>query len=52
MHEALRKALPIVSSTSTDVVIGASTAIAFVWLLANGLVQPLTIYLLELYLAL
>lgn len=52
MYQALRKALPIVSPTSTDVAISATTAVAFAWLLDKGLVQPFAVYLLELYLAL
>ena len=51
MLEALRKAVPVVSPLSTDAVISFGTLVTFVWLLANGFVQPFAIYLLELYLA-
>ncbi|MCP4203285.1 MAG: hypothetical protein GY769_15285 [bacterium] len=52
MLEALRKVLPVVSPVSMDVVISLGTLVSFAWLLANGFVQPLAVYLLELYLAL
>ena len=51
MLAALRKAVPAVTPLSTDAVISFGTVAAFVWLLANGFVQPFAIYLLELYLA-
>ncbi len=52
MLDVLRKALPAVSPVSTDATIAFGTLVAFVWLLANGFVQPIAIYLLELYLSL
>lgn len=52
MLDALRKAQPAVSPLFTDAVISLGTAGIFVWLLAQGFVQPFAIYLLELYLAL
>ncbi|MFQ5526815.1 MAG: hypothetical protein ACE5GX_11205 [Thermoanaerobaculia bacterium] len=52
MLEAIRKAVPAVSPVSMDVILAVGTFATFMWLLVNGYVRPLAIYLLELYLAL
>ncbi len=52
MLAALRKALPAVSPVSIEKLVAAATAGTFLWLLAHGYVQPVAIYLLELYLSL
>lgn len=51
MLEVLRKAVPAVSQLSVDAVVAVATFATFLWLLANGFIRPLAIYLLELYLA-
>lgn len=52
MLEAIRKAVPTVSPLSLDAIVAVGTLATFMWLLANGTVRPLAVYLLELYLAL
>ena len=49
MSESIRRAV-IVPSLNLELVATAVTAFAFFWLLAHGLIQPLAVYLLELYL--
>jgi hypothetical protein len=50
MLEAIRKAVDI-PTVPLEGVATAVTAAAFFWLLAKGAIQPLAIYLLELYLS-
>ncbi|MDH3746368.1 MAG: hypothetical protein OES47_14820 [Acidobacteriota bacterium] len=52
MLEAIRKTVPIpeLTAVALEVPVAVVTAIAFVWLLAQGAIQPLAVYLLELYL--
>lgn len=52
MLDALRKSVPVVLPVSADWFVAIGTVATFMWLLAHGTIQPLAIYLLELYLAL
>ena len=49
MLESIRRAV-VVPSLSLELVASAATAFAFFWLLAQGMIQPIAVYLLELYL--
>ena len=52
MLEALRKAVPItIAPAAIDVVVAVGTVATFLWLLAQGFIRPLAVYLLELFLA-
>ena len=50
MLEAIRKAISLPQVPVQAVVTGLTVS-AFVWLLAQGAIQPLAIYLLQLYLS-
>ena len=50
MLEAIRKAVEI-PAIPFESLVTIATAGAFLWLLAKGAIQPLAIYLLELYLS-
>lgn len=52
MLDSIRKAVPAVSPISIDWLVAVGTVATFLWLLVQGTIQPLAIYLLELYLAL
>lgn len=49
MRAAIRKAV-YMPTLPLDGMVAAATGLAFFWLLANGLIQPLAILLLQLYL--
>ena len=50
MLEAIRKAVDV-PTVPFEGLVTAVTAAAFFWLLARGAIQPLAIYLLEIYLS-
>lgn len=50
MLETVRRRLAI-PRMRIDVALAAATTVSFGWLLANDLLQPLAVYLLQLYLA-
>jgi hypothetical protein len=50
MLETVRRAVPI-SAFPVDGLVAVGTGAAFFWLLTQGYVRPLAIYLLELYLS-
>ncbi|MDH3253640.1 MAG: hypothetical protein OEM62_01515 [Acidobacteriota bacterium] len=50
MLDTLRRTVPI-SALPIDGLIAAGTGLAFFWLLSQGYIRPLAIYLLELYLS-
>ena len=50
MFETVRKVVPI-SALPVDGLVAVGTGGAFFWLLSQGYIRPLAIYLLELYLS-
>jgi hypothetical protein len=48
--ELIRKAI-VLPQASLEGAAGAVTALAFLWLLARGTLEPIAVYLLELYLS-
>ena len=50
MLAAIRKAVHV-PDLPLEGVVSAVTALAFLWLLAKGAIQPLAVYLLQLYLS-
>ena len=50
MLETVRRVLAL-PQPRTDLALAAATTVSFVWLLANDLLQPLAVYVLQLYLA-
>lgn len=53
MLESIRKAVPYPSLIlPAEAAVAVLTTACFVWLLMNGYVQPIAIFLLELYLSL
>ena len=50
MFETVRRAVPI-SALPVDGLVAVGTGAAFFWLLAQGYIRPLAIYMLELYLS-
>ena len=50
MLETVRRAVPI-SALPVDGLVAIGTGAAFFWLLTQGYIRPLAIYLLELYLS-
>jgi hypothetical protein len=50
MLETVRRAVPI-SALPVDGLVAVGTGAAFFWLLAQGYIRPLAIYMLELYLS-
>lgn len=49
MLQLIRKAVPV-PALNVEIVAGATTVFAFLWLLAHGMIQPIAVYILELYL--
>lgn len=50
MLAAIRKAAHV-PDLPVEGVVSAATGLAFLWLLAKGVIQPLAVYLLQLYLS-
>ena len=50
MLETVRRAIPI-SALPIDGLVAVGTGAAFFWLLTQGYIRPLAIYMLELYLS-
>ena len=50
MLAAIRKAVHV-PDVPVEGVVSAVTGLAFFWLLAKGVVQPLAVYLLQIYLS-
>ncbi|MDX1503556.1 MAG: hypothetical protein R3325_14445 [Thermoanaerobaculia bacterium] len=51
MLQAIRRAIVILPSASIEAAATVATVASFLWLLANGHLQPILVYLLELYLS-
>jgi hypothetical protein len=49
--EWIRKAI-VLPQVSIEATAGVATAVAFFWLLTRGALEPIAVYLLELYLSL
>lgn len=50
MHDLVRKSIAVVPQVPVKVLLSAATLASFGWLLAHGLVHPVVIYALQLYL--
>ncbi len=50
MHDLVRKSVAVVPQVSAKVLLSAATLASFGWLLAHGMVHPVVIYALQLYL--
>ena len=50
MYSTIRKAIAPSLALPIEWIVSVGTLFAFLWLLAQGYIQPIAIYLLELYL--